>query len=74
MIGMSVFMIILAIVSIVFFVIWIWAIVDIIKSDFKDSITKLVWLIVVIVFTFLGTILYLLFGKETKKKFTQNDI
>ncbi len=49
-------------------VLFIWTIVDIIRSDFKDGATKIVWIIAVIAFNFLAIIIYLLFGKETKIK------
>jgi beta-lactamase regulating signal transducer with metallopeptidase domain len=47
-------------------VLFIWTIVDIIRSDFRDGATKIVWLIAVIAFNFLAIIIYLIFGKETK--------
>lgn len=68
MAAISLLTVFLILLSISCFIIWVWAIVDIIKSDFKDSVTKLVWLIVVIAFSFLGTILYFIFGRETKVK------
>ncbi|MGE4267539.1 MAG: PLD nuclease N-terminal domain-containing protein [Deferribacterales bacterium] len=49
-------------------VLFIWTIVDIIRSDFKDGATKIVWIIAVIAFNFLAIIIYLIFGKETKVK------
>ncbi|WP_303850937.1 PLD nuclease N-terminal domain-containing protein [Seleniivibrio woodruffii] len=55
-------------------VLFIWTIVDIIRSDFKDGATKIVWIIAVIAFNFLAIIIYLIFGKETKvKKETQSN-
>jgi len=48
------------------FIVWAWAIIDILKSDFKDSTNKLIWLFVVIFLTVLGALLYFLFGRNQK--------
>ena len=40
--------------------------VDIIKSDFKDSTTKLLWALVVVFAPFIGSLIYLLLGKNQK--------
>lgn len=45
---------------------WIWAVVDIIKSDFKDTIMKVVWLLLVVFIPLLGFILYVVVGRATK--------
>jgi len=47
-------------------VLLIWALVDIIRSDFKDGTTKLVWIIVVIFVPLVGSILYLVLRKGQK--------
>jgi len=49
-------------------ILWIWAIVDILRSDFTDSTTKLIWLIVIVFLPVLGAILYLLIGRNQKVK------
>ncbi|GEO04900.1 hypothetical protein AAE02nite_25640 [Adhaeribacter aerolatus] len=46
----------------------IWALVDIIRSEFKDSVTKLIWVIVVIFVPFAGPLLYLILRKGQKAK------
>ncbi len=43
-------------------ILWIVAIVDIIKSSAPGN-TKILWLIIVLVLPFLGTILYFLIGR-----------
>lgn len=48
------------------FLLMIWAIVDLIKSDFKDQSTKIVWALVILFFPFLGSIIYLIFGRSQK--------
>jgi membrane protein implicated in regulation of membrane protease activity len=49
------------------FILWLWALVDIITSKFDESIVQVVWLLVVFFLPFLGVILYLLIGKTMKK-------
>ena len=44
----------------------IWALIDVIKSDFKKDINKLIWIIVIICFPFFGGILYLFLGRSQK--------
>lgn len=47
------------------FFLWIIALVDILRSDFRGN-DKVVWVIVVIFFPFLGSILYFLVGRSRK--------
>ena len=39
---------------------------DIIRSDFKGSSTKLIWVLIVLFAPVLGSLIYLLFGKSQK--------
>lgn len=45
-------------------VLWIIAIVDLVKRQFKDQTTKIIWALVIIFVPFLGSILYLLIGRK----------
>lgn len=45
---------------------WIFALIDILRSDFKDSSTRIIWFLFVLFSHFLGTIIYMLFGNSTK--------
>jgi len=47
----------------------IWALIDAIKSDFKQDINKLVWIIVIICFPFFGGILYYFLARSQKASF-----
>jgi|YelNatPaOPRAMG01_1025707.scaffolds.fasta_scaffold02930_16 hypothetical protein len=47
-------------------VLWLVALVDILKSEFKDGLTKVIWLILVIFLPFLGSILYFFIGRDQK--------
>jgi len=46
---------------------WIWAIINIVKSDFRDN-GKIVWLLVVILLYTLGVVLYAFIGRKQKIK------
>ena len=45
----------------------IWALVDVIRSDFGKDVNKLIWVIVIVCFPFLGSLLYLLIGVKQKR-------
>jgi uncharacterized RDD family membrane protein YckC len=47
-------------------ILFIWALIDVLRSDFKDSITKVIWVIVVIFVPLVGPILYLVLRKGQK--------
>ncbi len=47
-------------------ILWIWAIVDIINSRFREDSTKILWILLVIFLPFLGTILYYVIGREQR--------
>ena len=44
---------------------WIVALVDILRSEFRGN-DKLIWILVVIFFPFLGSILYFALGRSAK--------
>jgi hypothetical protein len=64
MIGSS---ILLGVVALGIFVLWVWAIIDVIRSDFKDGTMKIVWIALLIFLPFLGAVIYPFVGKGTKK-------
>jgi hypothetical protein len=45
---------------------FIWALADILKSEFKDANNKLIWLFVVLVLPIIGAIIYLTIGRKQK--------
>ncbi len=47
---------------------WLWALIDLLKSSFGNSINKLVWLIVIVFIPVIGPLLYLLIGRNQKLK------
>lgn len=53
------------ILGILLLAIWIWAIIDIIRRPELNDLMKVIWMVVVIAFPFVGVILYLIFGRRT---------
>jgi len=45
-------------------ILWIWAIIDIVRGGLRGDAGKLFWLVVVIIFPILGVILYYFFGRK----------
>jgi hypothetical protein len=62
--GLS-FLFILSLITFSAFVFWIWALIDILKSEFTGS-NKLIWLLAVIMVPLIGMILYWFIGREQK--------
>jgi hypothetical protein len=50
-------------ISVLWFILWIVALVDCLKGN---SPNKLIWVIVIILVPFLGSILYFVIGKSSK--------
>ena len=48
------------------FAIWVWTIIDIIKSEFKDNNEKVLWMVLVILLPFIGTVLYFAIGSKNR--------
>ena len=47
-------------------VIWVYALADVIRNDFQNITTKMVWLFVICFFPPVGTILYFLVGRNQR--------
>ena len=54
------------ILGLAIFIFWLWALIDIARSDFKDSATKVIWFIIVFFLYLLGAAIYYFFGREQK--------
>lgn len=50
------------------FIFWLLALVDILKSEFKDSSNKIIWLVLSFLLPVLGPVLYFLIGRKQVKK------
>lgn len=72
LIGLELFLIFIVIG---FFIIWVWALIDIITSKFQEDIMQVVWLLVVFFLPFIGVLLYLMIGRSMKliPKLNEND-
>ncbi|MES2809908.1 MAG: PLD nuclease N-terminal domain-containing protein [Bacteroidota bacterium] len=44
----------------------LYCLIDIIRSDFKDSTTKLLWGLLVLFIALIGPVLYLIIGRNSK--------
>jgi hypothetical protein len=55
------------IILLLYLAFWIWALVDIIRSEFKGN-AKVVWILVVLFTSIIGLILYLLIGRQQKQR------
>ena len=55
-------------VIITLLVFWIWTIVDCARRKFKNKTDKIVWMIVIVLFVFLGAIIYHLIVNRPNKK------
>jgi hypothetical protein len=54
-------------VAVFYFFLWIYCLIDVIRSDFKDQNMKLIWIIVLLFAQGLGPLAYLIMGKGTKR-------
>ncbi|MBA3025720.1 MAG: hypothetical protein FP820_04835 [Sulfurimonas sp.] len=57
---------VVGLIYLVLLVIWVWALIEILKSSFKDSINKVIWLLVVFFLPVLGFILYFAIGRAQR--------
>jgi len=65
LLGMGIFALLGAlVVSILVFILWIWALISIIFNKKIGFLGKLIWLIVIIILPLIGSLLYLLFGRN----------
>lgn len=62
------------VMGIAVFALWIWALVDILRSDFSDVVVKIVWFLLVFFVPLLGFILYVILGKSTKISQSTSDL
>lgn len=60
------FLILILLISIAYFILWVYCLVDVIRSDFKDQNMKLVWVVVLLFAHVIGPIAYLIIGKGSK--------
>ncbi|WP_296698490.1 PLD nuclease N-terminal domain-containing protein [Algoriphagus sp.] len=56
--------------SLLYIILWIYCLVDIVRSEYKDPSMKLVWLLIILFAQVIGPIVYLIMGKGTKTNYT----
>jgi hypothetical protein len=47
-------------------IVWLWSVVHIAKTKTEDPYDRIVWLLIVLMLNFLGTLLYIFFGKTSE--------
>ena len=58
--------IILLMIPLSYFALIAFCLIDIMRSNFKDSTSKLIWVLVVLFAPFLGSLIYLFIGRSSK--------
>ena len=51
-----------------FLVIWIWALIDCLTREFRDSTEKLMWVLVIVFLNVVGALIYLFIGRQQGRK------
>ena len=57
---------ILLLFSLAYFILWVYCLVDAIRSNFKDPNMKLIWIVILLFAHGLGPIAYLILGRGSK--------
>lgn len=57
--------------GLVYIILWIYCLIDIIRSEFKDPNMKLIWVLIILFAHVVGPIAYLVLGKSTKTTLTK---
>ncbi|REG83612.1 PLDc N-terminal domain-containing protein [Algoriphagus antarcticus] len=64
------FIIIFLLFGILYAILWIYCLVDIIRSEFKDPNMKIIWIVILLFAQGIGPIVYLVLGKGTKTTYS----
>ena len=54
----------MALLAVASFVLFVWAIASIIRADYLDGVSKLIWVIVCALFPLIGSLVWLLAGRK----------
>ena len=63
----SAFFCIIPIIFIIIFIVWLMALIDVLKSDFQTENEKIVWVLVIILAGIVGAVLYFAIGEAKRK-------
>ena len=64
----AVFMLLMIIIGVLAFLFWIWMIVDCAKRNFKNDAEKIVWIIIVVLASWVGALIYYFVIKTSNEK------
>ncbi|OOG70669.1 PLDc N-terminal domain-containing protein [Algoriphagus sp. A40] len=54
------------ILGIAYFILWVYCLIDVLRSNFKDQNMKLIWVVILLFAQGFGPIAYLILGKGSK--------
>ncbi len=54
------------VIGLAFFAVWVWSLIDVIRSDFKGENDKLIWILVIVLAGILGSVIYFFVGRKNK--------
>ncbi|PZX58317.1 phospholipase D-like protein [Algoriphagus ratkowskyi] len=57
-------------IGLIYTILWIYCLVDILRSDFKDPNMKIIWIVIILFAQGIGPLVYLAMGKGTKSTYT----
>ncbi|WP_192347461.1 PLDc N-terminal domain-containing protein [Algoriphagus sp. Y33] len=52
--------------GLIYTILWIYCLVDILRSEFKDPNMKIIWIVIILFAQVIGAVVYLAMGKGTK--------
>ncbi|WP_073571711.1 PLDc N-terminal domain-containing protein [Algoriphagus zhangzhouensis] len=52
--------------GLLYLIFWVYCLVDILRSNFKDPNMKLIWILIILFAQLIGPIIYLVIGKNHK--------
>lgn len=56
------------IIAILLFALWIWMIIDCAKRGFKSDVEKIVWIVVIVLGTWIGALVYFIVVKNVNPR------
>jgi isoprenylcysteine carboxyl methyltransferase (ICMT) family protein YpbQ len=66
-IGEAGFPVLFTLLSVAYIVFWIYTLVDVVRSNFKDSNMKIIWVLIILFAQVLGPILYWVLAKNDNR-------
>jgi hypothetical protein len=60
------FLVIMLLFSLIYFLLWVYCVIDVIRSNFKDQNMKLIWIVILLFAHLIGPLVYLVLGKNSK--------